>query len=148
MFETLNCLFELFYSMVELLPPLTLQFNLNQGVGRRCYIFPPGVQLARIKVLEERRRGKNRSIHIACHYGALTQHFRLTTPPYLPAVFPSNVPTQTRIKGTVQRELRWVKIGINRTARINCIAGKCHLPGPKGHHHESIINVSGGCSTF
>jgi hypothetical protein len=52
------------------------------------------------------------------------------------------------IKGTVQRELRWVKIGINRTARINCIAGKCHFPCPKGHHHESIINVPGGCSTF
>jgi hypothetical protein len=44
--------------MVELLPSLTLQFNLNQGVGRRCYIFPPGVQLARIKVLEERGREK------------------------------------------------------------------------------------------
>ncbi len=45
------------------------------------------------------------------------------------------------VKGTVQRELRWVKIGIYRTARINCIAGKCHFPCPKGHHHESIINV-------
>jgi hypothetical protein len=51
-----------------------------------------------------------------------------------------------RLKGTVQRELRWVKIGINRTARINCIAGKCHFPCPKGHHHESIINVLGGCT--
>ncbi len=49
---------------------------------------------------------------------------------------------------TVQRELRWVKIGINRTARINCIAGKCNFQCPKGHHHESIINVLGGCSTF
>ncbi len=47
------------------------------------------------------------------------------------------------LKGTVQRELRWVKIGINRTARINCIAGKCNFPCPKGHHHESIINVLG-----
>jgi hypothetical protein len=52
------------------------------------------------------------------------------------------------LKGTVQRELRWVKIGINRTARINCIAGKCHFQCPKAHHHESIINVLGGCSTF
>jgi hypothetical protein len=52
------------------------------------------------------------------------------------------------LKGTVQRELRWVKIGINRTARINCIAGKCHFPCPKGHHHESIINVIGSCSIF
>jgi hypothetical protein len=52
------------------------------------------------------------------------------------------------VKGTVQRELRWVKIGINRTARINCMAGKCNFPCPKGHHHESIINVIGGCSTF
>ncbi len=51
-------------------------------------------------------------------------------------------------KGTVQRELRWVKIGINRTARINCFAGKCNFQCPKGHHHESIINVLGGCSTF
>ncbi len=52
------------------------------------------------------------------------------------------------VKGTVQRVLRWVKIGINRTARINCIAGKCNFPCPNGHHHESIINVLGGCSTF
>ncbi len=52
------------------------------------------------------------------------------------------------LKGTVQRELRGVKIGINRTARINCIAGKCHLPCPKGHHHERSLNLIGGCSTF
>ncbi len=51
-------------------------------------------------------------------------------------------------KGTVQRELRWVEIGINRTARINCIAGKCHLPCPKGHHHESSLNVIGACILF
>ncbi len=37
---------------------------------------------------------------------------------------------------------------INRTLRINCIAGKCYLPSPKGHHHESIINVFSGFSTF
>jgi hypothetical protein len=43
------------------------------------------------------------------------------------------------LKGTVQRELRWVKIGINRTARKHCIAGKCHLPRPKGHHHKQTI---------
>jgi hypothetical protein len=62
--------------MVELLPSLTLQFNLNQGVGRRCYIFPPGVQLARIKVLEERRRGKNRPIHSLpwCPHTTLPSH--------------------------------------------------------------------------
>ncbi len=53
-----------------------------------------------------------------------------------------------QIKGTVQRELRWVKIGINRTARIKCIAGNCHLPCPNGHHHERSFNVIGGCSTF
>ncbi len=57
-------------------------------------------------------------------------------------------PTRHRVKGTVQRELRGDKIGINRTARINCIAGKCHLPCPKGHHHERSLNVIGGCSTF
>jgi hypothetical protein len=55
---------------------------------------------------------------------------------------------QESTKGTVQRELRWVKIGINRTVRINCIAGKCHLPCPKGHHHERSINVLDGCNTF
>jgi hypothetical protein len=52
------------------------------------------------------------------------------------------------LKGTVQRELRWVKIGINRTARINCIAVKCPLPCPNGHHHERKINVLSGCITF
>ena len=46
-----------------------------------------------------------------------------------------------KVKGTVQREPRGVKIGTNRTARINCIAGKCHLPCPKGHHHERSFNV-------
>jgi hypothetical protein len=52
------------------------------------------------------------------------------------------------IKGTVQPELRWVKIGINRTAMKICVAGKCRLSCPKGHHHESSINILGGCSTF
>ncbi len=52
------------------------------------------------------------------------------------------------IKGTVQRELRWVKIGINRTAMKICIAGKYRLPCPKGHHHERSINILCGCSTF
>ncbi len=51
-------------------------------------------------------------------------------------------------KGTVQRELRWVKIGINLTAMKICIAGKCCLPCPKGHHHERSINILCGCSTF
>ncbi len=41
-----------------------------------------------------------------------------------------------------------VKLNINRTVRINCIAGKCHLPCPNGHHHESFINVFSGFSTF
>ncbi len=52
------------------------------------------------------------------------------------------------IKGTVQRELRGVKIGINGTAMKICVAGKCRLSCPKGHHHESSINILGGCSTF
>jgi hypothetical protein len=52
------------------------------------------------------------------------------------------------VKGTVQPELRWVKIGINRTAMKICIAGKCRLSCPKGHHHERSINILGGCSTF
>jgi hypothetical protein len=51
-------------------------------------------------------------------------------------------------KGTVQRELRGVQFGINRTVRINCIAGKCHLPCPNGHHYKSFINVFSGFSTF
>ncbi len=52
------------------------------------------------------------------------------------------------VKGTVQRELRWVKIGINRTPMKIWIAGKCRLPCPKGHHHGRSINILGGCSTF
>ncbi len=52
------------------------------------------------------------------------------------------------LKGTVQPELRWVKIGINRTAMKICIAGKCRLSCPKGHHHERSINILGGCNTF
>ncbi len=51
--------------------------------------------------------------------------------------------TNSPIKGTVQGELRWVKIGINRTALKICIAGKCRLPCPKGHHHERRINILG-----
>jgi hypothetical protein len=49
------------------------------------------------------------------------------------------------IKGTVQPELRGVKIGINRTAMKICVAGKCRLSCPKGHHHERSINILGGC---
>jgi hypothetical protein len=41
-----------------------------------------------------------------------------------------------------------INICINRTVRINCIAGKYHLQWPNGHHHESIINVFSGFSTF
>ena len=52
------------------------------------------------------------------------------------------------LKGTVQRELRWVKIGINRTAMKICIATKSRLSCPKGYHHERSINILGGCSTF
>ncbi len=51
-------------------------------------------------------------------------------------------------KGTVQPELRGDKIGINPTAMKICVAGKCRLPCPKGHHHERSINILGGCSTF
>ncbi len=50
------------------------------------------------------------------------------------------------LKGTVQPELRWVKIGINRTAMKICVAGKCRLSCPKGHHHERNINILGGCA--
>ncbi len=49
-------------------------------------------------------------------------------------------------KGTVQRELRGVKIG--RSIMMSSLAGKCSLPCPKGHHHERNINVFSGCSTF
>ncbi len=51
-------------------------------------------------------------------------------------------------KGTVQWELRWVKIGINRSIMIYSFAGKCHLPCPKGHHHESFKNIVSGIITF
>jgi hypothetical protein len=54
----------------------------------------------------------------------------------------------SRFKGTVQPELRGVKIGINRTAMKICVAGKCRLSCPKGHHHERSINILGGSSTF
>ncbi len=53
-----------------------------------------------------------------------------------------------QLKGTVQPELRGVKTGINRTATKICVAGKCRLSCPKGHHHERSINILGGCSTF
>jgi hypothetical protein len=46
-----------------------------------------------------------------------------------------------RLKGTVQRELRGVKIVINRSITMSSFAGKCPLPCPKGHHHERSINV-------
>ncbi len=52
------------------------------------------------------------------------------------------------IKGTVQWELSWVKIGVNRSIMIFSFADKCHLPCPKGHHHESFINVVSGIITF
>jgi hypothetical protein len=51
-------------------------------------------------------------------------------------------------KGTVQREPRWVKIGINRSIMMSSLAGKCPLLCPKGHHHERNINVLSGCNTF
>jgi hypothetical protein len=53
-----------------------------------------------------------------------------------------------KLKGTVQPELRWVNIGINRTAMKICVAGKCRLSCPKGHYHERNINILGGCSAF
>ncbi len=54
------------------------------------------------------------------------------------------------IKGTVQWELRWVKIGINRSILMYSFAGKCPLPCPNGigHDHESSIKVVSVCSTF
>jgi hypothetical protein len=54
----------------------------------------------------------------------------------------------TWFKGTVQRELRGVIIGIKRTAMKICVAGKCRLSCPKGHQTERSINILGGCSTF
>jgi hypothetical protein len=55
---------------------------------------------------------------------------------------------QRLVKGTVQRELRGVKIGINRFTMMYSPAGTCPLPCPKGHHHERSINVISGFSTF
>jgi hypothetical protein len=42
------------------------------------------------------------------------------------------------LKGTVQWELRGVKIGINRsiTCMMYSLAGKCPLPCPKGQKHK------------
>jgi hypothetical protein len=52
------------------------------------------------------------------------------------------------LKGTVQWELRWVKIGINRSIMMSSLAFKCPLLCPKGHHHERSINILSGCNTF
>ncbi len=52
------------------------------------------------------------------------------------------------LKGTVQWELRWVKIGINRSIMMFSLAGKCPIFCPKGHHHERSINVLSDCNTF
>jgi hypothetical protein len=52
------------------------------------------------------------------------------------------------LKGTVQRELWWVKISFNRSIMMSSLAGKCPLLCPKGHHHERSINVLSGIITF
>jgi hypothetical protein len=52
------------------------------------------------------------------------------------------------LKGTVQWELRWVKIGINRSIMMSSLAGKCPILCPKGYHHERSINVLSDCNTF
>jgi hypothetical protein len=51
-------------------------------------------------------------------------------------------------KGTVQWQLMWVKIGINRSNMTNCLAGKYSLPCPNGHHHERSINFSASLVHF
>jgi hypothetical protein len=52
------------------------------------------------------------------------------------------------IKGTVQWELRWVKIGISQSILMYSFAGNCPLQCPNGHHHERSIYVFSVCSTF
>ncbi len=58
------------------------------------------------------------------------------------------------LKGTVQWELRGVKIGISRSIIMSSLAGKCPLPCPKGHHHErstfsaAVTVKSGNFVTF
>jgi hypothetical protein len=52
------------------------------------------------------------------------------------------------VKGTAQRELRGVKIGINWFLMMNSLAGKCPLRCPKVHHYERSINIISGFSTF
>jgi hypothetical protein len=52
------------------------------------------------------------------------------------------------LTGSVQWELRRVKIGINRSLMMHSLASKCPLPCAKGHHHERSINVFSGFSTF
>jgi hypothetical protein len=64
------------------------------------------------------------------------------------ALFTCKGKKQLDLKNTVQRKLREIKIGINRAVWINCLAGKCHLPRPIGHHHERSINIFSGFSTF
>jgi hypothetical protein len=53
-----------------------------------------------------------------------------------------------QFKGTVQWQLRWVEIGINRSNMTNCLAGKCSLPCPNGHHNERSINLSASLVHF
>jgi hypothetical protein len=50
--------------------------------------------------------------------------------------------------GTVQWELKGVKIGVNRSIMMYSLPGKCSLPCPKGYHHDWSINVFSGFSTF
>jgi hypothetical protein len=57
-------------------------------------------------------------------------------------------PVELRLKGTVQWQLRWVKIGINRSNMTSCLADKCSLPCPNGHHHARSINFSASLVHF
>jgi hypothetical protein len=56
----------------------------------------------------------------------------------------SRISNRIYFKGTVQRELRWVKIGINRTAMKIWIAGKCRLSCVKKYYSRQL-RLSSSC---
>jgi hypothetical protein len=57
-------------------------------------------------------------------------------------------PLLSWLKGTVQWQLRGVKISFNQSILMNSLVGKCPSPCPNGHHQERSINIFSICSTL
>ncbi len=94
---------------------------------------------------------KNMLVYLG-HHSAPTKHCTIYIDVKHACIFGSPLITAVQctvyIKGTVQWELRWDKIVINRSILMYSFAGKCPLPCPNGHHHERSINVFSVCGTF